>query len=182
MCSWGRFAGLTVVAAAMLAVACGQQQPIHITATGLFADWPVNERFDHAVSIVRARVDQILPSRWDTVDGRRPAEVTGHVIYTDVILTAMESWKGAVRPGASLRVRLMGGTVGQDSMSAEDEASLQQDEEAYLLLVQDPGATGVWRVMHLGKYSHLADGSLSNGLTTLTPAEFVQMAQTKSGH
>lgn len=177
-----RVAGSLFLVAALSSACAEARAPVHIVSTAMFAAWPPNERFERAVEIVEARITEVMPSRWDTADGRRPLDVREHVIYTDVHATVLRTWKGPAAVGTGLTIRLMGGTVGQDSMTAEDEVSLEAGEHAYLLLVPDPTDPDVWRVMHLGKYVQFADGTLSNGRETMAPLEFARMAEGTVSH
>lgn len=174
--------GSLFLVAALTSACAGARAPVHIVSTAMFAAWPPNERFERAVGIVEARITDVMPSRWDTADGRRPDDVQGHVIYTDVHATVLRAWKGPAAVGTGITIRLMGGTVGQDSMAAEDEVSLEAGEHAYLLLSPDPTDPAVWRVMHLGKYVQLADGTLSNGTETMAPLDFARMAEGTVSH
>lgn len=90
----------------------------------------------YSESVVIGRVIEILPSRWDTPDGKKPADIMlDFSIYTDVIIKVDKIVKGSTP--AILVVRTMGGQVGDDLMFAEDEASFELGENVLLFLTRE---------------------------------------------
>lgn len=87
---------------------------------------------DHSAAIVRARVES-RESRW-TRD--RSA------IYTDVTLRVLDAMKGGARPGDTLKVRRLGGSVDGMGMKVFGEASYAPGEEVVVFLERRGGPRG----------------------------------------
>ncbi|MFH1224755.1 MAG: hypothetical protein V1676_03035 [Candidatus Diapherotrites archaeon] len=92
----------------------------------------------HSESVVIGRVTEILPSKWDTPDGGRPADVASDAqIYTDAIIQVDSTAKGSVP--SRLVVRTLGGKIGDHSMDVEDAAKFEVGEKVLLFLTtNDP--------------------------------------------
>ncbi|WP_440946571.1 hypothetical protein ACSAZL_21455 [Methanosarcina sp. T3] len=86
-------------------------------------------------------VKEILPARWNTPDGEQPENVledldSNEVIYRDVVISVNEYLKNSLSSNEVV-VRVLGGTVGNLSMGAEDEPSFEPGEDVLLYLVDD---------------------------------------------
>ncbi|HEX5505377.1 MAG TPA: hypothetical protein VFW96_22355 [Thermomicrobiales bacterium] len=72
---------------------------------------------DHAAVVIVGTVRQVLPTRWDTPDGRRPAnphdKANPYTIYTPVLVDVEQYLKGQ-QPQSQLLLYAFGGQVGQD--------------------------------------------------------------------
>jgi hypothetical protein len=91
----------------------------------------------HSESVVIGRVIEILPSRWNTPDGKKPIAKQDVSIYTDVIIKVDRNVKGSTP--AKLVVRTFGGQVGDESNFVEDEARFELGENVILFLTtEDP--------------------------------------------
>lgn len=176
-----------VVALAVLALAIGaggctgkQFEQAHqvIVQQAVYPAFSTEEKARLAASIVKASVVEVLPSKWDTPDGLEPADPRGHIIYTDAKMSVLQAWKGQIAVGNTITVRLLGGTVGTITMSAEDEVSVKPGEVVYLLLGQLPNnrQSDTWNIWHQGKFVRLENGLLTNGVTTMSPDEFAKLA------
>ncbi|NPE29220.1 hypothetical protein HNV12_14920 [Methanococcoides sp. SA1] len=91
--------------------------------------------------ILTGTVKEILPSKWNTVDGKRPHESIDDfewydMIYTDVVVNVDEYLKNP-SPEKEVTVRVFTGTVDKDIMTADYEASFQPGEKIFLYLVED---------------------------------------------
>jgi hypothetical protein len=96
---------------------------------------------NHSESVVEGHVMEILPSRWNTPDGKKPtlsdaglASKAGS-IYTDVIIKVDKNVKGSTP--ATLVVRTLGGQVGDYSNIVEDEAKFELGENVLIFLTKE---------------------------------------------
>jgi len=159
-------------------------------------DAELGERADIALI---GSVKEILPSKWNTVDGRKPNKAVsefgpGDVIYTDVVISVDRYVKNPL-PTRDVTVRVLGGTVGEDSMKAEDEPSFTPGERVMLFLGKDDApATKDIGMEHLvvtglfqGKFTLTDDGKAARGDRTtslqelldavgVNPEEFLNMS------
>lgn len=90
-------------------------------------------------NIVIGDVSDVLPSRWNTQDGKRPINTNDgkpYVIYTDNNIKIEESLKGSLGTSTIL-VRTLGGTVDRDGQSVEDEPSYSVNEKLLIFLKDD---------------------------------------------
>jgi hypothetical protein len=120
--------------------------PIEIRAI----PFPVIMDFDtlvaHSDVIALGQVTRVMPSRWNTPNGKLPPGITVQnipvdlTIYTDGEFTIEQLLKGDVS-APQLRVRTFGGHVDQDSLTVEHEPSLAADQEYVLFLISDTGRT-----------------------------------------
>jgi hypothetical protein len=115
--------------------------------------------------ILIGTVKEILPSKWNTVDGKRPHDSVDDfewydMIYTDVVITADEYSKNPL-PDDEVIVRVFTGTVGNDVSTADYEASFQPDEKVFLYLIEDE-----WEyTKDLGPDHYFTLGSIQGKLT-----------------
>lgn len=91
--------------------------------------------------ILTGTVKEILPSRWNSVDCKRPHESIDDFewhdeIYTDVIISVDEYLKNELQE-EEVTVRVLTGTVGNDTSTADYEASFQKGEKVFLYLIED---------------------------------------------
>lgn len=125
---------------------------------------------DLSDTIVIGTVKEILPSKWNTADGKRPANTDeafspSCLIYTDVVISIDEYLKNPL-PSKKVTVRLWGGTVGNDTLTVEDEPTFETGEKVLLYLMKDssPSTKDIdpehFRVTGLlqGKYTLNDDG------------------------
>ena len=115
-------------------------------------------------------VKKILPSKWNTADGKRPGNTDDAfspscLIYTDIIISVDEYLKNPLS-SKEVKVRVEGGTVGNDTLIASYEPSLESGEKVLLYLMKDdnPGTKDIdpdhFRVTGFiqGKYTLTDDG------------------------
>jgi len=83
---------------------------------------------------------------------------TRNRIYTTYTITVAEPVFGAVR-GAQISVRLMGGVLGERTMTISDNAKLQEGEEIFVFLKADQADKKLFYIsaMSQGKYTVLRD-------------------------
>jgi hypothetical protein len=115
--------------------------------------------------ILIGTVKEILPGKWNTVDGKRPHDSIDDfewydMIYTDVVITADEYLKNPL-PEDEVIVRVFTGTVGNDVSTADYEASFQKGEKVFLYLIEDE-----WEyTKNLGPDHYFTLGSIQGKLT-----------------
>ena len=95
---------------------------------------------NHSESVVEGHVMEILPSRWNTPEGKKPKSDTGLTpenvqIHTDVIIKVDKNIRGSTP--ATIVVRTQGGQVGDDSVFVEDEARFELGEKVILFLTKE---------------------------------------------
>lgn len=91
--------------------------------------------------IVTGKVKEILPSKWNTIDGEKPSKVNTHsdqvcIIYTDIIVDVDRYLKNTL-PSKEVIVRTYGGKVGNDKMKLDIEARFKPGEKVLLYLEKD---------------------------------------------
>lgn len=90
--------------------------------------------------IVIGTVKEILPSKWTSVDGKRPDGIDSfsleNSIYTDITISVDKYLKN---PSSSkeVTVRLYGGTVGNDTLEVDHEPMFKPGEKVLLFLTED---------------------------------------------
>ncbi len=125
--------------------------PATIIATNSWDDQVLNNSLlaEKSDSIVIGQVKEVLPSRWNTPDGKKP-EPTDKMpaskeeseqkqkennIYTDVIIKVDQQIKNKSTP-AEVIVRTLGGKVGVDEQ-IEDDAKFEVGEKVLLFLTKE---------------------------------------------
>lgn len=132
--------------AAILIVGVGVAALINSTTTvtsSIWSDDVLSIPFldNHSESVVVGHVVEILPSRWNTPDGKKPTSFDAGLasqvgsIYTDVIIKVDRNVKGSTP--ATLVIRTLGGQVGDDSNFVEDEAKFELGENVLLFLTKE---------------------------------------------
>ena len=117
--------------------------------------------------IVIGTVVQVLPARWDTADGQRPADPCSmtdrHLIYTPVRLRVEQVVKGRVET-EEIELHAYGGTVGQDSLfrSPSSEYTFSENERV-LVFVSSSTLRGQPYFSVVGRYTITADGMAIDG-------------------
>jgi hypothetical protein len=144
-----------------------------------------------AAAVVIGTVQQILPARWTTVDGLRPADprapANRETIFTPVLLTPQQYLKGS-RPDSVLTVAAFGGTVGQDSVDrqVDDIDKFQPGQRVIVFLVpQGLGSTTTLNGVPLWglteRYTLTADGKAINSNKSVAAAQLLTEVQSAIG-
>lgn len=101
-------------------------------------------------SIIIGQVIEILPSRWNTPDGKKPVPTDKmpaskeeseqkqkeNNIYTDIIIKIDQQIKNKSTP-ATVIIRTLGGKVGEDAQIEEDDAKFEIGERVLLFLTKE---------------------------------------------
>jgi hypothetical protein len=117
--------------------------PYHLSIDAARVPDPRQETREASIVAI-GTVTQVLPARWDTPNGQRPAnpfaQPATHSIYTPVQLTVTQYLKGQQ---AKLQVlfHALGGTVGQDSVewTADDLYTFHPGDHAVVFLASWQG-------------------------------------------
>jgi len=91
--------------------------------------------------IITGTVKEILPSKWNTHDGKRRVDVIEDIpendtMYTDIIIMVDQCLKGSLED-QEIRVRTMGGEDDIVIIEWEDEPSFKDNEKVLLYLCED---------------------------------------------
>ena len=137
--------------------------------------------------ILIGTVKEILPGKWNTVDGKRPHESVDEfewydMIYTDVVITTDEYLKNPL-PEDEVVVRVFTGTVGNDVSTDDYAASFQIGEKVFLYLIEDEweytkdlGPDHYFTLgLIQGKLTLTDDGNAVGVHGTISPNELVEM-------
>lgn len=110
------------------------------SSTGsLLEKYDINKLISMSDNIIIGEVNTILPSRWNSPDGKRPININDgkpYVIYTDNNIKIEESLKGSLETPTIL-VRTLGGRVENDGQSVEDQPSYSTGEKVLIFLKKD---------------------------------------------
>jgi hypothetical protein len=115
--------------------------------------------------IVTGKVKEILPSKWNSDDGKRPHDSIDDFewydrIYTDVVIIVDEYLKSSGNKDEVI-VRVFTGTVDGDVSTADYEASFQVGEDVLVYLIEDD-----WEyTKDLGPEHYFTLGSLQGKMT-----------------
>jgi len=117
------------------------EEPISIGMNIDFIPYTHEELRDYSDTILIGTVKEILPPRWNTIDGKypnkSPAELNStNIIYTDIIISVDEYLKNSLS-SAEVIVRITGGTIGNVSMSTDADPSFNTSEKVLLYLNRD---------------------------------------------
>jgi hypothetical protein len=123
------------------------------------------------ISIVIGTVKEILPPKWNTIDGKQPNKPTTKldypydIIYTDIVISVDEYLKNS-SSSKEVIVRITGGTVGDVSMSTDADPSFKIGEKVLLYLSKDESPSTkdigskhfIVKDFYRGKYTLTDDG------------------------
>ncbi|MCZ7401707.1 MAG: hypothetical protein O8C61_05750 [Candidatus Methanoperedens sp.] len=139
-------------AANVISLKSSREQPMTIFAMDSWNDEVLNNSFleAHSENIIMGKVIKILPSKWNTPDGKKPIsddkkpeskeEFYGkqkeYNIYTDVIIKVDKKIKNESTT-AVVTVRTLGGQVDEGIMIEEDEAKFELGENVLLFLTKE---------------------------------------------
>ena len=91
--------------------------------------------------IINGTIKEILPSKWNTPDGKRRVNAIEDIpendtMYTDIIIRVDQCLKGSLED-QEIRVRNMGGEDDIVRIDWEDEPSFRENEKVLLYLCED---------------------------------------------
>jgi hypothetical protein len=117
-------------------------EPIGIDICIDFVPYNHEELRDYSDTIVIGTVKEILPPKWNTIDGKQPNKPTTKldypydIIYTDIVISVDEYFKNS-SSSKEVIVRITGGTVRDVSMSTDADPSFKIGEKVLLYLSKD---------------------------------------------
>lgn len=149
-----------------------------------FIPYTHEELRDNSDIIVTGTVKEILPPRWNTIDGKQPhkliynIEHPDDVIYTDIVISVNEYLKNPLS-SKELIVRVTGGMVGDFSMTTDADPRFNASEKVLLYLRKDsnPSTKDIGHEHFIvtdyyrGKYTLTDDGK------AITPDETVTLEE-----
>lgn len=105
---------------------------------------------DYSDTIVIGIVKEILPPKWNTIDGKQPNKPLTEIdrlndtIYTDIVISVDEYLKNPLSSNEVI-VRSIVGTIGNISMTSDAEPSFKNGEKVLLYLSKDdnPGTKDI---------------------------------------
>lgn len=136
--------------------------------------------------IIKGKVKEIFPSKWNTVDGNEPQNIEElrkpHIpvmneshplekftIYTDVMIAVDDVYKGTIKEN-DVRVRLNGGQCGRYNVLVQDNPIIEEGEEVILYLTNDEQPLTKVGLDHyvimggkMGKFNLTSDGLAQRG-------------------
>jgi len=161
------------------------EEPIGINININFEPYNHEQLRDYSDTIVIGTVKEILPPRWNTIDGKHPnkspAELNStNIIYTDIIISAEEYLKNPLS-SREVTVRITGGTIGNVSMSTDADPGFKVGERVLVYLNRDdnPYTKDVGSEhfvvlnFHRGKYTLTDDGKAITPDETITLNELL---------
>ena len=114
--------------------------PLYSETSASLAPLSPEELNNHSYTIVIGTVKEINPSKWNSIDGKRPDGIDSfsleNLIYTDITISVDEYLKNPLS-SKEVTVRVDGGTVGNDTLEANHEPSFKTDEKVLLYLTND---------------------------------------------
>ncbi len=136
------------------------------SSTGsMLEKYDLNKLVSMSDNVVIGDVSSILPSKWNTPDGKKPTDFNNasYTIYTDATIEVGESLKGSLST-THITVRMLGGTVGKDVQSVEDQPSFDTNEKVLIFLKKDSDP----RTKDIG-YEHFTTVGLAQGKISILP-------------
>jgi hypothetical protein len=116
------------------------EKPLDIHLDALIKKCTHNDLKDESDMIVIGTVKEILPSKWNTIDGEKPnkenTKQDQNIIYTDIIVNVGNYLKNPIS-SKEVIVRTYGGKVGNVSMELDVEAQFKPGENVLLYLSKD---------------------------------------------
>jgi hypothetical protein len=107
-----------------------------------FIHYTHEELSNYSDMILIGTVKEILPPKWNTIDGKQPNKPLTEIdrlndtIYTDVVISVDEYLKNPLS-SKEIIVRSIVGTIGNVSMTSDAEPSFKTNEKVMLYLSKD---------------------------------------------
>lgn len=167
-------------------------KPITIERSSLLEKYTHEDLNNYSDTVVIGTVKEILPPKWNTIDGKMPdktaAELTSSdLIYTDIIITVDKYIKNPLSSN-EVTIRVIGGTLGNVTMSSDEEPNFKLGEKVLLYLTKDthPDIKNI-RPEHFvatgfkqGKYTLTEDGKAMTPYEIINQEELLNTIENKS--
>jgi len=111
-------------------------EPVTFSVSGALVALNNEELISNSDTIIIGTVKEILPSKYGDRFSKDTDFGPDHVIYTDIIISVDEYLKNPLSSN-EVRVRVAGGTIGNDTLIMEEEASFKTGEKVLLYLTND---------------------------------------------
>lgn len=160
-------------------------EPITISRSALLAAYTYEDLNNNSDTVIIGTVKEILPSKWNTADGKQPDKTAAElessdIIYTDIIVNVDKYLKNPLSSN-EVTVRVIGGTVGSVSMTSDDEPNFKLGEKVLLYLKEDTyrdtknvGSEHFVTTGHLqGKFTLTGDGKAATPYESITQEELL---------
>lgn len=140
------FSGISILLASLF-IEDNKREVITITSYASVVEMSLDDLIERADLIVVGGFVNIYPSRWSTTNGKLPDNATIELvsqqhlrIFTDSNFQVAQYLKGNTQ-NPTIRIRTMGGQVGEDSMIISGQPIYKIDEMYLLFLYYNTGAT-----------------------------------------
>lgn len=132
--------------------------------------YSLDKLLSKADSIVVGEVIEILQSKWNTIDGKKPENRSdqSYYIYTDNRIKVGEYLKNPLSM-ETVTVRVLGGIVGQDKMVVEDQPFFSVNENVLVFLKKDDDA----RTKDVGGQHYVTVGAMQGKISILQNNEAI---------
>ncbi len=127
---------------------CTGQEPLIITESGAYRKLSIDDKINEAEIIVIGEVKTVLPSRWDSPDGKGPNVITPQSIFeadlsifTDSLISVEQVLKGDVKDQAVIRVRSYSGEVDNVKWEDDSQPAFENGQTFLLFLKENTGPT-----------------------------------------
>jgi hypothetical protein len=116
-------------------------ESVHLTSSSMLETLTHEDLGNYSDTIVIGTVKEILPSKWNTIDGKQPNKALtelnpNDLIYTDTTVSVDKYLKNPLLSNEVI-VREIGGTVGNVNMKSDDEPSFKPGEKVLIYLSKD---------------------------------------------
>ncbi len=107
-----------------------------------FIHYTHEELSNYSDTILIGTVKEILPSKWNTINGKQPNKPLTEIdhlndtIYTDIVINVDKYLKNSLS-SKEVIVRSIGGTIGNVSMTSDAEPSFKTGEKVLIYLSKD---------------------------------------------
>ena len=141
---------------------------------------------NYSDTVIIGTVKEILPSKWNTADGKQPDKTAAElessdIIYTDIIINVDKCLKNPLSSN-EVTVRVIGGTVGNVSLTTDEESNFKLGEKVLLYLKEDTycdtknvGSDHFVTTGHVqGKFTLTADGKAATPYESITQQELLR--------
>ncbi|AKB52732.1 hypothetical protein MSBRW_3479 [Methanosarcina barkeri str. Wiesmoor] len=110
-----------------------------IGISGSLEEYTYDDLNNHADTVIIGKVKEILPPKWNTEQTNKSFTEKikrGELIYTDIIISVDKYLKNPLSSN-EVTVRVVGGTIGNITMTSDIEPSFKPDEKVLLYLSND---------------------------------------------
>jgi hypothetical protein len=162
------------------------EKPISIGICIDFIPYNHEELRDYSDTIIIGTVRETLPPRWNTIDGKQPDKPvtelnSSDIIYTDINISVDEYLKTPLT-SKELIVRVVGGKIGNISMTTDAEPSFNTSEKVLLYLSKDssPNTKDIGPEHFIVTDFHRGKYTVTDDERAMTPDEITTLDELRS--